>query len=523
MNHDSQSAVDEWLSVYGVEDADAAELLCDRHDPRAVAFTFVRPGDDGRICDVQTLRFGELADESRRLATVLHRRGVSPGDRVPVLLTKRRELIVALLALWRLGAVHVPLFTAFATGAVELRVRASGASLVITEPSQLAKIEPLDAVETLVVGEELDRLVAESGPWQDTVSIGGDGILVQLYTSGTTGPPKGVPVPLRALASFCSYMHYSVDLRGHDVYWNAADPGWAYGLYYAVIAPLALGRASVLVDAPFSPKTTHKVISELGVTNFCAAPTVYRALSRSGLFEGNRSLALRCASSAGEPLTPDVLEWSATALGTEVRDHYGQTELGMVICHHAHPDLREPPEPGSMGRPLPGFAMGIVDGEIAVDVPASPLMWFTGYQDDPEKTAERFDEDGRWYRTSDMGRRDDDGRYYFTARNDDVILAAGYRIGPFDVESVLSTHPAVADVAVVGRPDPEGIRGEVVEAFVVLTPGTQASAELEHELRSMVREQYSKHAYPRTIHVVEELPKTPSGKVQRYLLRRRQA
>ncbi|HET6704539.1 AMP-binding enzyme, partial [Amycolatopsis sp.] len=254
------------------------------------------------------------------------------------------------------------------------------------------------------------------------------------------------------------------------------------------------------------------------VTNFAGAPTVYRALSKSGLV---RDVRLRRASSAGEPLTPDIAGWARDALGVEVRDHYGQTELGMVINNHWHPDVARPVKPGSMGQPMPGYTAGTVDGQIAVDVENSPLLWFTGYHEEPRKTAERFTGDGRWYLTADTGRVDDEGYYFFTARNDDVILAAGYRIGPFDVESVLITHPAVADVAVVGRPDPEGVRGEVVEAFVVLTEEAEANDGLAAELQRLVRDEYSKHAYPRSVHFIDALPKTPSGKVQRYLLRQR--
>ncbi|MEQ0564512.1 AMP-binding protein [Amycolatopsis sp. NEAU-NG30] len=505
--------LDAWTAAYDSPGASAAHLLCDRHDPGAVAFTFV--GADLTSHDVT---YGELAERSRRLATVLAGLGVREGDRVPVLMGKRPELVVTLLAILRLGAVHVPLFTAFATGAIRMRVEGSRARLVVTEPSQRAKLDPIEGIEVLETGDAFDGLVDAAEPLATSVAAGGDGTMLQLFTSGTTGKPKGVPVPVRALASFHCYLHYGLDVREDDVFWNAADPGWAYGLYYGVLGPLAAGRRNLLLDAGFTPESTVAVLDRFGVTNFAGAPTMYRALAKSGLVPSAR---LRRASSAGEPLTPEVVEWARGALGTEVRDHYGQTELGMVINNHWHPDAARPVKPGSMGQPMPGYAAGIVDGQIAIDVENSPLLWFTGYHDDPEKTADRFTADKRWYLTADSGRLDDDGYFFFTARNDDVILAAGYRIGPFDVESVLITHPAVADVAVVGRPDPEGIRGEVVEAFVVLTEETQASDDLAAELQRLVRDNYSKHAYPRTVHFVDALPKTPSGKIQRYLLRQR--
>jgi acetyl-CoA synthetase len=271
-----------------------------------------------------------------------------------------------------------------------------------------------------------------------------------------------------------------------------------------------------LARGAFRPDSTAAVMRRFGVTNFTGAPTAYRAMSKA---EGIGRIPLRRASSAGEPLTPDVVGWGETTFGVPIGDHYGQTEVGMVIGNHWHDDVARPIRAGSMGHPLPGVVAGVVDGRIAVDTSASPLFWFDGYQDAPEKTAERFSESGRWYLTGDTGRVDEDGYYFFTARDDDVILASGYRIGPFDVESVLITHPAVTDVAVVGKPDPEGIRGEIVEAFVVTSASADAHDALARELQALVRDTYSRHAYPRTVHFVEALPKTPSGKVQRFLLR----
>ncbi|WP_280417751.1 AMP-binding protein [Nocardia carnea] len=502
-----------WLDRYGDPHAVVADLLCDTHDPGRVAFTVIAP--DLSSTDIT---FGELKDRSQRLATALSELGVGRGDRVPVLMGKRTELVVTLLALWRLGAVHVPLFTAFATGAIQMRIVSARARLVITEPSQRAKLDPIPGIDIVETGPALDRLMDSSEPLTESAGVGGDGVILQLYTSGTTGKPKGVPVPVRALAAFHCYMHYGLDVTEDDVFWNAADPGWAYGLYFGILGPLAAGRRNLLFDSRFTPESTAAVIRTFGVTNFAAAPTVYRALGTGG---AARAIPLRRASSAGEPLTPDVTASATDTLGIEIRDHYGQTELGMTICNAWHPEVAYPLRPGSMGRPLPGFSAGIVAGQIAVDATDSPLMWFTGYHEDRIRTEKRFTSDGRWYLTGDTGRRDEQGAFYFTARDDDLILAAGYRIGPVEVESVLITHPAVLEVAVVGRPDPDMIRGEVVEAFVVLAAGAHAGADLAEELKRSVRESYSKHAYPRSIHFVDTLPKTPSGKIQRYLLRER--
>ena len=500
-----------WLSEYASPEANIANLLCDRHDPEAVAFRFADEDLTG-----STMTYGELADRSRRLATALAQRGVGPADRVAVLLSRRPELVVTLLALWRLGAVHVPLFTAFADGAIRLRVESARARLIVTEPGQRAKLAAIEGVDVLETGADFDRLVAGSAPLAGSASVGGNGAFLQLYTSGTTGKPKGVVVPARALAAFHSYLHYGLDVRAEDVYWNAADPGWAYGLYYGIVAPLAGGRANLLVRGGFSPESTAAVLRRFGVTNFAGAPTVYRAMSKAA---GAGRIPLRRASSAGEPLTPDVVEWGRATFGVPIGDHYGQTELGMVIGNHWHADVERPIRPGSMGHPLPGVVADVVDGRIAVATAESPLFWFGGYQGAPAATAERFADGGRWYLTGDTGRVDEDGYFFFTARDDDVILASGYRIGPFDVESVLITHPAVIDVAVVGRPDPEGIRGEVVEAFVVTSAGADAHGALAAELQALVRDTYSRHAYPRAVRFVDALPKTPSGKVQRFLLR----
>ncbi|MDL9935421.1 AMP-binding protein [Gordonia sp. ABSL1-1] len=524
-------AVTRWLEIYGAPDANAADLLVDRHDPAAVAFTTIAVADDQRPDDaaelvVTEVTYGELADASKRFASALADLGVGRGDRVGVLMGKRTELVVSLLALARLGAVYIPLFTAFATPAIEMRLRSGDASVVITEPSQAGKLDGIDGLVPVVTGRSGDAagldpairrfgdLLAAAEPIAESVSVGGDGTLILLFTSGTTGAPKGVPVPVKALAAFVTYMRYGLDVSADDVFWNAADPGWAYGLYYGIVGPLAIGRRNLLLQSGFSPDLTARILTDLGVTNFAAAPTVYRSLSKDPRFAG---FSLRRASSAGEPLTPDVIEWAVGALGTEVRDHYGQTEHGMFINNHWHEDVRRPLIPGSMGTPMPGFAAGIVDGQIAIEVAASPALWFTGYLDAPDKTAARFTPDGHWYLTGDTGRVDETDHFYFTARDDDVIIMAGYRIGPFDVESVLITHPGVVDVAVVGRPDE--LRGEVIEAFVVLADGIAGTDDLERELQQLVKTRFAAHAYPRTVHFVEALPKTPSGKIQRFILR----
>ena len=448
-------------------------------------------------------------------------------------MTKSADLPVALLAIWRLGAVYVPLFTAFAAPAVALRLDASDARVVFADAGQREKLGATTR-RVIVAGGPgapgdlaFDDAVDAHAPLQRAVAVGGSGPFVRLFTSGTTGEPKGVTVPVRALAAFVAYQEFGLDVSADDVFWNAADPGWAYGLYYAICAPLATGRRSILLHAPFSPALTRDVIARYGVTNFAGAPTVYRALRNDAAGRAAPETLRRC-SSAGEPLNADIVSWAREALGVPVHDHYGQTETGMVVVNAHDPDLASPLKPGSMGRAMPGFTVAILEpesaaiapagvlGRVAVDVHASALMWFEGYADAPERTAERF-LGTRWYLTGDAGTMDDDGYVFFSARDDDVIIMAGYRIGPFEIESVLLEHPSIAEAAVVGVPDE--LRGEVVEAFVVLRDGAEATDELAAALQRHVKERYAAHAYPRAVHFVAELPKTPSGKVQRFLLR----
>ncbi|WP_228002848.1 AMP-binding protein [Nocardia australiensis] len=551
MSTDLNERVRDLLERYDGPDVCAAQLLCDGHPADRVAFTIIDP--DLSSID---LTYGELRERSARFAAALAELGIGPGDRVATLMGKSADLVVALLGIWRRGAVHVPLFTAFAPPAIALRLLASHAMLVIADADQAGKLAPgadlpADAPWQVIVAGDTktadrdagahvaaprfgDLMAAQSAddPRAAAVSVGGDALLVQLFTSGTTGTPKGVPIPVRALASFHAYHEFALDVRPDDVFWNAADPGWAYGLYFAILGPLAAGARSLLLHAGFSPALTWQVLERFGVTNFAAAPTVYRAL-RADSAPVPEGISLRRASSAGEPLTPEVVAWSAQNLGVAVRDHYGQTEHGMFICNAWHDELRAALPLGSMGRQLPGWTCAVLAadadteaptgemGRVAIDTERSPLLWFVGYLDAPERTAQRYTENGRWYLTGDAGSRDADGFFRFSSRDDDVIIMAGYRIGPFEVESVLALHDQVAEAAVVGMPDE--LRGEVLEAFVVLRNGFTGSPELVAELQTLVKEKFAAHAYPRRVHFVDSLPKTPSGKVQRFELRQQRS
>lgn len=524
----------ELIDSYGAPRASAAALLCDRHAPGSLAYRVV-----DRSLQAQDFTYGELRTESERFAAVLAAQGVRPGDRVATLMGKSREYLTVLMGIWRLGAVHVPLFTAFAPPAIAFRLIGSGARIVVCDDTQREKLRPGEDLprdapwRVITTGRgdegavEFQSLMAAAKPGMKAAVLGGDAPLIHIYTSGTTGKPKGVVVPTRALAAFHAYAEFALDLRHDDIYWCAADPGWAYGLYFGILSSFTTGVRSVLLEGGFTPEATLSVLAQQGVTNFAAAPTVYRALRTSGAVPGK--LSLRCASSAGEPLTPEVNEWATTALGVAVHDHYGQTELGMLINNHHHPALRKPLKAGSMGCAMPGWTAVVLReasdeiarplevGRVAMDFSSSPLAWFSGYFNDPAKSAEKFSGDGRWYLTGDTAFVDEEGYFHFSSRDDDVIIMAGYRIGPFEVESAMATHPAVAESAVIAVPDE--IRGEVIEAYVVLRNPDAASAEMAADIQQWVKARYAAHAYPRTVHFAKALPKTPSGKIQRFVLR----
>jgi acetyl-CoA synthetase len=506
---------------------------CDRHvAPGKIALEWF--GQDGRQSQHS---FAELRDQAARFAHVLTAQGVGAGDVVAGMLPRTPELIVTILGTWRAGAVYQPLFTAFGPKAVEHRLQMSQAKLVVTDPGNRGKLDEIDAATrraikvAVVAGEggtlaagDLDfnaELARQSTAFEPVMRHGDDAFLM-MSTSGTTGLPKGVPVPLKALSSIYVYMRDAIDLRPEDRFWNIADPGWAYGLYYAVTGPLLLGHATTFYDGPFTVESTYALLQRQRITNLAGAPTAYRLLIAAGP-EAAAPLKgkLRVVSSAGEPLNPEVIRWFAEHLDAPIHDHYGQTELGMVVNnHHA---LRHAVRPGSAGLAMPGYRVAVIDedgrevapgtpGTLAVDIARSPLMWFTGYWQQPTPAI-----GGGYYRTGDHVEMDADGRVSFIGRADDVITSSGYRIGPFDVESALIEHPAVLEAAVIGRPDPE--RTEVVKAFVVLKPGAKGGAALADELSQYVKKRLSAHAYPREIEFIEQLPKTPSGKVQRFILR----
>jgi acetyl-CoA synthetase len=487
----------------------------------------------GKDFSEETVTFDALRDQSSRFANLLLSRGIGRGDVVGGLLPRIPELIVVALGAWRIGAIYQPLFTAFGPAAIASRVTAAGGShakLIVTDAANRPKLDDVEGCPPCLVvdrgnpdaGAFAAALAAQPAECAPVMLTGADPFVI-LFTSGTTGSPKGVRWTCRYLLAVANYMRDGLDVRPDDNFWNVADPGWAYGTAYAMIGPLLLGHATTLYEGGFTVDSTLRVIASRGIDNLAAAPTAYRLLMAAG----DAAMApvagkLRVASTAGEPLNPEVARWAERALGVRLLDHYGQTETLMtVVNHHA---LSHEVKPGAAGLPMPGLVAAVLDddlrpvppntpGVLAIDRDRSPLMYFEGYWH-AETPAFR----GKWYLTGDTMRQDAEGHLHFVGRNDDIITSAGYRIGPFDVESVIMEHPAVAEVAVVGKPDPE--RTEIVKAFIVLRTLTNDQDALAKELQQYVRTRLSLHAYPREIAFLDALPKTPSGKVQRFLLKR---
>lgn len=530
---DSCTMFDQWdvLSFLEPDESgqtNAATLCCDRYAADRSRVALRHRGLDGVTVE---WTFARLAHDSARLATVLASLGVTKGDRVAGLLPRSPELLILILATWRLGAVYQPLFTAFGSKAIEYRLTEADTRLIVADQDNYPKIANLTlSIEQIIVGA--DRASGQRDFWlmiegeehgHPPVPCGLDDPFLIMFTSGTTGPAKPLLVPIRAIAAFAAYMRDAVGLRPDDRLWNFADPGWAYGLYYAVTGPLALGMTTTFNQRGFDVDDAYDTIVELGITNVAGSPTAYRLLLAGGAEKAARVKGqLRAVSSAGEPLNPEIIRWFDEHLNVSIYDHYGQTEVGMVLCNHHGID--HPVHIGSAGFASPGHRVVVCSPEgeelpqgqpgiLALDRRASPMMWFSGYLG-RETTAFV----GDYYLSGDTVEQNEDGSISFIGRADDVITTSGYRVGPFDVESALLEHEAVMESAVIGKPDPE--RTEIIKAFIVLNQGYSADQpDLASSIQLYVKTRLSAHAYPREIAFVEALPKTPSGKVQRFLLR----
>ncbi|MBT7951488.1 MAG: AMP-binding protein [Gammaproteobacteria bacterium] len=478
--------------------------------------------------------FNDISSASKKLSNVLVELGVQRGDTIILMLGRNIEWWEVFTASLRMGAVISPGTTQLSAKDLSYRINAAGATCVITDDANASKLDevinecPSIRAKLVIDAERTDwtayqSVMVDASDEFETADTDSDENAMCYFTSGTTGYPK-----------MCIHAHsygighqttgnYWLDLSADDLHWNISDTGWAKAAWSSYFGPWNCG-ATIFVHhaAGFSAKRTLELIEQFPITTMCGAPTIYRMLVLEDL-KKYKFDTLRHSVGAGEPLNPEIIEIWKEATGITIRDGYGQTET-VILCG-SFPCIE--PRFGSMGKPAPGIDLCVIDndgnpvaanteGDIAVKVkPERPQGLFREYKDNPEKTAETFK--GDWYLTGDRAYKDEDGYFWFVSRADDVILSAGYRIGPFEVESALIEHEAVAESAVVSSPDET--RGEVVKAFVILAPGFEASDELMKELQNHVKSVTAPYKYPRKLEFVDSLPKTVSGKIRRIELR----
>ena len=447
--------------------------------------------------------FGELIAQSAGLSGAFAARGVRRGDVVMTLVGNRAEWVLSLLACWRMGAVALPCSTQLRRQDLALRVAAAGPKLCVGEDGLLAELP--DGVATMTMGEVAAAL-DEDRPQETPAAIepmeAEDPALI-VFTSGTTGEPRGVVHAYRYLLAQQGQAEHWFGSRKGELAWCTTATGWSKSARNVFLAPWLTGAAAMIHDGRFDPAERLDFAEALGVNVLCQAPTEYRMLAKRATL---RPLPkLRRMVSAGEPLEAETIAAFRDALGIEPADGYGQTETGHIAGNHVGAAVR----PGSMGKPLPGIETRIVDGELQLRAPSSPTF-FSRYLD-----GERFE--GEWWQTGDLVGEDVDGYLHFEGRDDDIILSSGYRIGPFEVESALLSHPDVAEAAAVAAPDPE--RGAVVRAIVV-PRDREPSEELASELQEHCKRETAPYKFPRIVEFAAELPKTTSGKIKRAELRR---
>jgi acetyl-CoA synthetase len=447
--------------------------------------------------------FGEVAERSARLAGALAARGVGRGDVVLTLIGNRPEWVFAMVACFRLGAVVLPCNEQLRAKDLRVRLDAAEPALVLVDERNLAELEAAGPAGEIVVVPDEALLEAEPAP---PAALSPDDPCLIVFTSGTAGEPKGIVHGQRYLPGQRTQAEHWLAPAAGELVWCTAASGWSKSARNAFIAPWLRGAAALLHDARFDAEERLDVLERERVNVLCMAPTEYRVIAKRASL---RPLpALTGLVAAGEALNPEVLRAWEEATGLGIRDGYGQTETGQITANP--PGVA--PRPGSMGRPLPGVDLRVDDGELVLADPATDPTFFVEYLGGTGPPP------GAW-RTGDRVTVDDDGYLYFEGRTDDVIISAGYRIGPFEVESALVAHPAVAEAAVVAAPDDE--RGSVVRAVVVLREGYAAADELAGELQDHVRRETAPYKYPRIVEFADELPKTASGKVRRALLRER--
>ena len=446
--------------------------------------------------------FGELIARSAGLSGAFAARGVRRGDVVMTLVGNRAEWVLSVLACWRMGAVALPCNTQLRRGDLELRTEAAQPALCVGVEELLAELPEVVPAMTLAdVAEVMDEERPQEPP-AELARLEPDDPALIVFTSGTTGEPRGAVHAQRYLPGQRAQAEHWLGAREGDLVWCTTATGWSKSARNVFVAPWLCGAAALLHEGRFDASERLDLVERERVNVLCQAPTEYRMLAKRA--ELRPIEGLRRLVSAGEPLNPEVIAAFRDAVGLEISDGYGQTETGHVTGNL----VGEPVRDGSMGRPLPGFEVRIEDGELQVRRESCPTF-FSRYLDGGPF-------DGEWWPTGDAVSQDADGYLWYEGRRDDLILSSGYRIGPFEVESALISHPAVAEAAAVAAPDPE--RGAVVRAIVVLRDG-EPSDELVTELQEHCKRVAAPYKFPRIVEFADELPKTSSGKIKRAELR----
>ncbi len=522
-----------------------AHEAVDRHanGPRGSGLAIRWLGKDGSVRDFS---YADLKGQSNRFANVLRQLGINRGERVFVLAGRVPELYFAALGTWKNGSVFCPLFSAFGPEPVYQRLSKGDAKVLVTT-GRLYKQKVADLRERLPqlrhillidadadIGEGLWSLPKRMEEAADAFVVpptDPEDMAIVHFTSGTTGMPKGAVHVHNAVLTHYLTGKYVLDFHPGDVFWCTADPGWVTGTSYGIIAPLVHGITNIIDEAEFDAKRWYHLLEEQQVNIWYTAPTAIRRLMRLAVeprkqYDLSR---LRSVHSVGEPLNPEAVSWGQENLGLPIHDNWWQTETGgIMIANFPAVEIR----PGSMGLPLPGIEAAIVrraaeeavevitepgvQGELALR-PGWPSM-FRGYLHEEERYRKCFV--GGWYITGDLAKRDTDGYFWFVGRADDIIKTSGHMVGPFEVESALLEHPAVAEAGVIGKPNP--LIGELVKAFVTLKPGTEPSEQLRLELIGFARKKLGSAVAPKEIEFQDNLPKTRSGKIMRRLLKARE-